>query len=71
MDISPVLVLVDDVRVSFSELELPDDELDDRCVIRFASLSDDDDELVLADRLNTIMIGKKTKINTISHEYND
>jgi hypothetical protein len=41
-------------RVSFSELELSDDELDDRCVIRFVSLSDDDDELVLSDRLNTI-----------------
>jgi hypothetical protein len=40
-------------RVSFSELELSDDELDDRCVTRFVSLSDDDDELVLSDRLNT------------------
>jgi hypothetical protein len=35
------------VRVSFSELELSDDELDDRFVIFFVSLSDDDDELEL------------------------
>ena len=40
------------VRVSFSELELSDDELDDRFFIRFVSLSDDDDELVLTDWLN-------------------
>ena len=48
----PVFVFVaDDVRVSFSELELSDDELEDRCVTRLVSVSDEDDELVLADRL--------------------
>jgi hypothetical protein len=35
-----------------SELELSDEELDDRRVARLVSLSDDDDdELVLSDRL--------------------
>ena len=47
----PAFVFVDG-RVSLSELELSDDELDDRRVARLVSLSDDDEELVLSDRLN-------------------
>lgn len=51
--IEPVLaLLVEAGRVSFSELELSDDELDDRWAARFVSLSDDDDELLLFARLN-------------------
>ena len=51
--IEPVLALLAEAgRVSFSELELSDDELEDRWAARFVSLSDDDDELLLFARLN-------------------
>lgn len=42
-----------DALDSFSELELSEEELEDRRVVRLVSLfDDDDDELVLSDRLN-------------------
>ena len=51
----PVFVFVDG-RESLSELELSDDELDDQRVTWLTSLSDDDDdELVLSDRLKKRM----------------
>lgn len=47
----PVFAFVDDFT-SFSELELSDDELDERFFMRLVSLSDEDDELVLSDLLH-------------------
>ena len=57
-----MVFIADDVRVSFSELELSDDELEDRCVTRLVSVSDDDDELVLADRLAEEFERRRTSI---------